>query len=80
MSQRRTSAQQSVNVGFRYANQTEVDQGVWQIGCQNCPFTIKGMTICGVRLAQPSDRNQLAQMWALLWPDASFDEHRKELD
>jgi aminoglycoside 6'-N-acetyltransferase I len=33
-----------------------------------------------VRLAQGSDRDQLAKMRALLWPEASFEEHLRELD
>lgn len=36
------------------------------------PFTI--------RLAQPRDRTDLARMRALLWPDASIEEHASELD
>src|ERR1700722_243862 len=33
-----------------------------------------------VRPARDSDRNQLAHMRALLWPESSFEEHLKELD
>ena len=33
-----------------------------------------------VRPAQVSDRDELAAMRALLWPDASIEEHRKEID
>ena len=33
-----------------------------------------------VRLAQGRDRNELAKMRALLWPDTSLEEHLKELD
>jgi len=33
-----------------------------------------------VRQAQPSDANELATMRALLWPDASIEDHRKELE
>jgi aminoglycoside 6'-N-acetyltransferase I len=38
------------------------------------------MAICGIRRAQGLDRNELAKMRALLWPDASLEDHRKELD
>jgi aminoglycoside 6'-N-acetyltransferase I len=33
-----------------------------------------------VRLGQRSDREQLARMRSMLWPDASFEEHFKEID
>ena len=33
-----------------------------------------------VRQAQRSDKDELAKMRALLWPEASIEEHRKELD
>jgi aminoglycoside 6'-N-acetyltransferase I len=33
-----------------------------------------------VRPARDSDRNKLARMRALLWPESSFEEHLKELD
>lgn len=38
------------------------------------------MTILKVRQAQHSDRNELAAMRALLWPDTSLEEQLKELD
>jgi aminoglycoside 6'-N-acetyltransferase I len=38
------------------------------------------MAISRVRLARDSDRNALAQMRALLWPDTGVEEHRRELD
>jgi aminoglycoside 6'-N-acetyltransferase I len=38
------------------------------------------MTILKVRRAQHSDRNELAAMRALLWPDTSLEEQLKELD
>lgn len=37
------------------------------------------MAIIKVRRAQPSDRNALAKMRASLWPEASVEEHLKEL-
>jgi aminoglycoside 6'-N-acetyltransferase I len=33
-----------------------------------------------VRLAQPSDREQLAQLRAALWPKSSMEEHAEELE
>ena len=33
-----------------------------------------------IRHAQPSDVKSLAEMRALLWPDASVEEHRKEVE
>jgi aminoglycoside 6'-N-acetyltransferase I len=33
-----------------------------------------------VRQAHPSDKEELAKMRELLWPEASIEEHRKELD
>jgi aminoglycoside 6'-N-acetyltransferase I len=33
-----------------------------------------------VRQAQLSDQNDLAKMRALLWPDSSLEEHRREVD
>jgi aminoglycoside 6'-N-acetyltransferase I len=33
-----------------------------------------------VRQAQPSDQDELAKMRALLWAEASIEEHRKELE
>jgi aminoglycoside 6'-N-acetyltransferase I len=38
------------------------------------------MAILKVRLAQRSDRDELARMRLLLWPDASLEEQLKELD
>jgi aminoglycoside 6'-N-acetyltransferase I len=38
------------------------------------------MAILRVRPARESDRNALAQMRALLWPDAGVEQHLKELD
>jgi len=38
------------------------------------------MTPMTVRLAQPRDRMDLARMRALLWPEASIEEHASELD
>lgn len=38
------------------------------------------MAIPRVRPARDSDRNALAQMRALLWPDAQLEHHRSELD
>ncbi len=38
------------------------------------------MAMMTVRQAQLSDRNELAKMRALLWPDTAPDEHLKELD
>jgi aminoglycoside 6'-N-acetyltransferase I len=38
------------------------------------------MAISRVRPARDSDRNALAQMRALLWPDAGAEQHLKELD
>lgn len=38
------------------------------------------MAISRVRPARDSDRNALAQIRALLWPDAGVDEHIEELD
>jgi aminoglycoside 6'-N-acetyltransferase I len=33
-----------------------------------------------VRQARISDQNQIAKMCALLWPDATLEEHRREID
>ena len=33
-----------------------------------------------IRQAHPSDKEELAKMRELLWPEASIEEHRKELD
>jgi aminoglycoside 6'-N-acetyltransferase I len=33
-----------------------------------------------IRQVQLSDREELAKMWALLWPETPFHEHLKELD
>ena len=33
-----------------------------------------------VRFAQPSDRDQLARLRAVLWPESSAEEHAKELE
>jgi len=38
------------------------------------------MTISRVRPARDADRNALAQMRALLWPDPRLEHHRSELD
>jgi aminoglycoside 6'-N-acetyltransferase I len=38
------------------------------------------MGIWRVRKAQKEDRNELAKMRALLWPDTSLEEHLQELD
>jgi aminoglycoside 6'-N-acetyltransferase I len=38
------------------------------------------MAISRVRLARDSDRNALAQMRALLWPDTGAEQHLRELD
>jgi aminoglycoside 6'-N-acetyltransferase I len=38
------------------------------------------MAISRVRLARDSDRKALAQMRALLWPDAGVEQHLRELD
>jgi aminoglycoside 6'-N-acetyltransferase I len=38
------------------------------------------MAKLGIREVQPSDRNELANMRAMLWPQASIEEHGKELD
>jgi aminoglycoside 6'-N-acetyltransferase I len=38
------------------------------------------MAISRVRPARDSDQNALAQMRALLWPDAEVEQHLKELD
>ena len=38
------------------------------------------MAIVNVRQAQASDRDELVKMRAQLWPDASFEEHREEVD
>ncbi len=38
------------------------------------------MAISTVRPARGSDRNELAQMRAILWPDSGIEEHIKELD
>ncbi len=38
------------------------------------------MTPFTVRLVQPQDGTDLAKMRALLWPDASIEEHARELD
>jgi aminoglycoside 6'-N-acetyltransferase I len=38
------------------------------------------MSDFGVRQARISDQNQIAKMCALLWPDASLEEHRREID
>jgi len=32
-----------------------------------------------VRQAQLSDENEIAKMCSLLWPDASLEEHRKDI-
>ena len=37
------------------------------------------MSCIPVRQAQISDRDQIAKMCALLWPDTSFEEHRQEI-
>jgi aminoglycoside 6'-N-acetyltransferase I len=37
------------------------------------------MAICRVRQAQDRDRNELAKMRVLLWPNTSFEEHLKEV-
>jgi aminoglycoside 6'-N-acetyltransferase I len=47
-------------------------------GCVN--LTIEDMAISRVRLAGDSDRNELAKMRALLWPDTGVEEHLRELD
>ena len=44
----------------------------------NCSFTLENMA--RVRLARDSDRDALAQMRALLWPDTGVEEHLRELD
>jgi aminoglycoside 6'-N-acetyltransferase I len=38
------------------------------------------MSKVSIRHAQASDRDELARMCAQLWPEASVDEHRRELD
>jgi aminoglycoside 6'-N-acetyltransferase I len=38
------------------------------------------MEISIVRHAQAADREHLAQMWALLWPDETLDEHLRAID
>lgn len=38
------------------------------------------MSPFSIRQAQISDRDQIARMCALLWPEASIEEHRQELD
>ena len=38
------------------------------------------MSIVRIRLAEESDRISLAKMSALLWPEASFEEHLKDVD
>lgn len=38
------------------------------------------MTTSRVRQARSSDRDELARLRALLWPDASIEEHRHELE
>jgi aminoglycoside 6'-N-acetyltransferase I len=38
------------------------------------------MAISRIRLARHSDRNTLAKMRALLWPDTGVEEHLRELD
>jgi aminoglycoside 6'-N-acetyltransferase I len=43
-------------------------------------ITIERMTTLRVRQAQPSDRDELARMRVLLWPDASLGEQLIELD
>ena len=40
----------------------------------------RDMAISRVRPARDSDQNALAQMRALLWPDAEVEQHLKELD
>jgi aminoglycoside 6'-N-acetyltransferase I len=45
-----------------------------------CLIRIRDMAIWRVRQAQASDRNELAKMRALLWPDTLLEEHLKELD
>jgi aminoglycoside 6'-N-acetyltransferase I len=47
-------------------------------GCLN--ITIEGVAISRVRLARDSDRNALARMRALLWPDTGVEQHLVELD
>jgi aminoglycoside 6'-N-acetyltransferase I len=43
-------------------------------------ITMGSMAIFTARQAQHSDRDELARMRVLLWPDGSFEEHLKELD
>jgi aminoglycoside 6'-N-acetyltransferase I len=43
-------------------------------------ITIEDMASSRVRRAQGSDRNELAKMWASLWPDTLLEVHLKELD
>jgi aminoglycoside 6'-N-acetyltransferase I len=43
-------------------------------------ITLENMAISRVRLARDSDRNALAQMRALLWPDTGAEQHFRELD
>ena len=43
-------------------------------------ITIQHMAIVKVRQAVRSDRNELAKMRALLWPETSLEEHLRELD
>jgi|SRR5579872_2188504 len=38
------------------------------------------MAIVSVRQAHAADRDELARMRTLLWPDATFEEHRNEVD
>ena len=38
------------------------------------------MPVCQIRQVQPSDRDALAQMRALLWPDSKLADHLKEFD
>jgi aminoglycoside 6'-N-acetyltransferase I len=38
------------------------------------------MAVSRVRLGKRSDRNQLATMRSMLWPDVSLEEHLKEID
>jgi hypothetical protein len=37
-------------------------------------------TLVRIRLTQPSDAAELAQLYFALWPDSSVDAHRRELD
>ena len=36
--------------------------------------------MAGIRIAQPSDRTALAKMRASLWPEASYEDHLREVD